>query len=464
MSLPPVNGNRLPGVSLAIIIAAGLVVRVALAPAYAYLPNNYLDESFWTSWMFAIHDHGVLNVFRTTEANYVGYQWVLWVLSLIYEAIGGAYRSGDARLHLLVKAPSIAADLALIVVVYHATAALAADPQSPSNQQLDENRRGVSRSARLALAAAAVIAFQPAVIYDSAIWAQTDAAISVAMLGSMLLLSRGRTNAAWTVWALGMAVKPQPVMILPLLAVYTLQNHGARALFRGGGAAAATFGLVLTPWILHGDAGRLMQAYGALFGSDYGRLSVSAWNTWWFVDHMTAVRPSDAVVAILPFASYRLLGLMLSACAAVLAIGYTSVHRDLRGLLIAGAYLAFAFYMLPMSIHERYLFPMLAVLLPVAVVDRRWMWVYAPASLTLFANMFVIAPPVHAWAGRWTDAPFIPLVTAANVALFLAYSAVVTRDAARAMPAARLFVRQSYPLSLIGRSREAPDTELPKAA
>ena len=107
------------------ILAGALALRLALAPAYARLPDGYLDEWFWTSWMFAIHDHGVLNVFRTTEANYVGYQWVLWMLSLAYESIGGAYRAGDVKLHLLVKAPSILADLALVVVAYHATATLA---------------------------------------------------------------------------------------------------------------------------------------------------------------------------------------------------------------------------------------------------------------------------------------------------------------------------------------------------
>ena len=96
------------GFALAIIVATALCLRLALAPAYAYLPNDYLDERFWTSWMFAIHDHGILNIFRTSEANYVGYQWVLWLLSIIYDAIGGAYRAGDTRLHLLVKAPSIA--------------------------------------------------------------------------------------------------------------------------------------------------------------------------------------------------------------------------------------------------------------------------------------------------------------------------------------------------------------------
>jgi hypothetical protein len=93
----------------------------------------------------------------------------------------------------------------------------------------------------------------------------------------------------------------------------------------------------------------------------------------------------------------------------------------------------------------------LALLLPVALADRRWIWIYAPASATLFLNMFVVAPPVHAWAGRWVEAPIIPFVATANVVLFGAFSAVLARDAVRAAPAAFGFVRNSYPFSRIGR-------------
>ncbi len=445
MSIPPAPGRWPAWLPLTIIVSAALCVRLALAPAYAYLPDDYLDERFWTSWMFAIHDRGVLNVFRTTEANYVGYQWVLWLLSIAYDGIGGAYGLGDTKLHLLVKAPSIVADLALIVVVYHATAALAGATGGTSQG------RSIGRRERLALAAAAVIAFQPAVLYDSAVWAQTDAAISVAMLGALLLMARGKPTAAWAVWALGFAIKPQPVMILPVMAFFTLHNYGVRALARGGGAAFATVGIGVLPWLLHGDTLRITQAYGRLMSSDYGRLSVSAWNTWWFGDRLLAAKPEDAVFGALPFVTYRLLGLSLAMLAAALAAGYTSLHRDLRGLLTAGAYMAFAFFMLPMSIHERYLFPVLVLLLPVAVTDRRWMWIYAPASATLFLNMFVVAPPVHAWSGRWVEAPIIPFVATANVVLFGAFSAVLARDAVRAAPAALGFVRNSYPFSRIGR-------------
>jgi hypothetical protein len=44
--------------------------------------------------------------------------------------------------------------------------------------------------------------------------------------------------------------------------------------------------------------------------------------------------------------------------------------RDLRTLLTVGAFVIFAFYFLPTRVHERYLFPAMAVLAPLAAVSR----------------------------------------------------------------------------------------------
>jgi Gpi18-like mannosyltransferase len=422
-----------------LVIAAALVVRMALMPFHAYLPGGSMDEHFWTAWMQAIHEHGVLNVFTTTTTNYVGYQWVLYALSTFYGWAGGSYSDPGPGLHLLVKTPSVLADVLLIVVMWHATSALISDD---------------ARKRRLAVTAAAVIAFQPAVLYDGAIWAQTDASISVAMLAALLLASRGRPGWAWAVWTAGFLIKPQPVLLLPVLLVLTLRTSGLRGMLRGATAGAGVTAVVLGPWILHGDLHRVTTAYGALMGSDYGRLSVSAWNTWWFADRFTHAAPEDPV-AVLPFMTYRVLGMLLSLCAGTLAAGYLWARTDLRRALIAGAYMAFAFYMLPMSTHERYLFPFLVLLLPVAVIERRWLWLYVPASATLFLNMFVIAPSASSWSGRWVDAPFIWSVAGLNVAVFATFSVIVASGARGALPHVRAYVMSNYPFNRIATSQRA---------
>jgi dolichyl-phosphate-mannose-protein mannosyltransferase len=398
---------------LGVLLAGALAVRIALTPLYAYLPNGYLDEGFWKDWMLAIHRHGVLNIFRNSDTDYVGYHWVLWALASVYALIGGSYTPTSPSLHVLVKTPSIIFDVALIITVYAATAALA-------------RQEGRYRGERLALAAAAVIAFQPAVLYDSAVWAQTDAAVTVAMLLSMLPVANGAPTIGWGVWTIGFLIKPHPIIVVPILLALTLRRGGPTALVRGMVAVGAIGAIVLGPWLVHGDAANIATTYKALFDANYERLSASAWNLWWFRDVAAHPPPDTAVTAAVPLMTYRAIGVALTAMSGVLATTLVWRLPTLRSALVGGAYLAFAFYILPVSTHERYLYPFLALLLPVVVMERRWLWLYAPGSITLFLNMAVVAPPIRAFSGRWVESPFSLAIAAVNVVLFGAFTVVMS--------------------------------------
>jgi hypothetical protein len=118
-------------------------------------------------------------------------------------------------------------------------------------------------------------------------------------------------------------------------------------------------------------------------------------------------------------------GVVLAAAAGALATALVWQRPGLRIALVDAAYLAFAFYILPVSTHERYLYPFLALLLPVVVMERRWLWLYVPASVTLFLNMAVVAPPIRALSGRWVESPFSLAVAAVNVVMFAGFTVVM---------------------------------------
>jgi Gpi18-like mannosyltransferase len=387
-------------------VVSAIAVRLALTPLYAYLPNGLLDEGFWKHWMEIINREGVLNIFRESDTDYVGYHWLLWVLAGIYDVIGGPYTQTTPSLHVLVKMPSIAFDVVLMLAVYHTTAILARD----------------GAAAHLPLLAAGVIALHPAVLYDSAVWAQTDSAIAAAMLGAIVLAYRARPALAGITYALGLAVKPHPVIVGPLLLLELLRKGGVRAAFVAGAAVLAVAALVLGPWILHGDLGRIIDVYQLLFTKDHNRLSELAWNIWWIFDYGGDPRPGTEILGPVTF---RTLGLALSLCAAALSFAYAAARPGLRFALIAAAYQAFAFYALPIASHERYLYPFLALLLPVAVVDRRWLWLYVPVSVTFFLNLVTVAPPIESFMDRWVYSIFGVYVAGVNMALFAAFTAVL---------------------------------------
>ena len=407
---------------LLLVIFGAVLLRLALTPLYANLPDGLLDEGFWTHWMDVIHQHGVLNIFRESDTDYVGYHWVLWVLDLVYAPFGDRYDPHSPGLHLLVKIPPIIFDAVLIVTVYYAMKTLiaAAAPEVPD------------REARwLPLIAAGVIAFHPAVVYDSAVWAQTDAAIAAAMLGALLLVHRDAPAAGGVAYGLGLAVKPQPIIIAPLLLLALIRRGGWRATALFAAAIALVAVVVLGPWLIHGEAERIWDVYRTLFNQDRQRLSELAWNQWWIVDQAGDPRSASAVFGAIPALTYERLALMLSALATFLGLAYAWRRPGFAAVLVAAAYQAFAFYMLPIGSHERYLYPFFALLLPVALLDRRWLALYIPASVTFFLNLVIVAPPLDALEDRWVYGEAGVTVAAINTVLFASFTAVVLLETLR---------------------------------
>jgi hypothetical protein len=61
--------------------------------------------------------------------------------------------------------------------------------------------------------------------------------------------------------------------------------------------------------------------------------------------------------------------------------------HDLATLLTVGMLMAFAFYFLPTRVHERYLFPAMAIIVPLAVVNSRRMAAYASLSFAFALSL-----------------------------------------------------------------------------
>jgi hypothetical protein len=420
---PARPGPRVPHVlrahPLASIIAAGLAVRVALLPLTARLPNGMTDEGFWKYWMSIIDREGVLNIFRASDTDYVGYHWVLWMLTLVYDVMGGPYTNEDFSLHILVKIPPVLFDVALIGTVFLGARVVAR-----------QAGMGTERARTLALVAAATIAFQPAVLYDSAVWGQTDSAITAAMLGALVLAATGRPFTAGVVLALGLAVKPHPVIIGPILLILLWRDGRLTAVARAAAGSLIVAAVVLGPWILHGDLGRIVDVYDLLFTQERRQLSELAWNAWFIFDQQGDPLPSDHVATWLPV-SFKTAGFAVSVMSAALATVYAWLRPGLRSALVAAAYVAFAFYAWPIGSHERYLYPLLALLLPVVLLEKRWIWLYAAASTTFFLNLVVVAPPARQWMGRWAFGDFSVSVAALNVVLFAAFTCMLLLDLRR---------------------------------
>src|SRR4029079_11028724 len=72
-------------------------------------------------------------------------------------------------------------------------------------------------------------------------------------------------------------------------------------------------------------------------------------------------------------------------------------REDRRTILVVGTFLALAFFILPTRVHERYMFPVFAILPILAVIYRRWIWVAILLSVAAFINLHgVLTTPLYA--------------------------------------------------------------------
>lgn len=270
---------------------------------------------------------------------------------------------------VLFKGPQLVADALSIMVIY-----------------------GVARrwrSAWGAFAVAALYALTPPVWINAAWWGQVDSILILGMLLALVLIERSAIW-AWLAWALAVQVKPQPIMLLPVLGVATVSLQRAGGVLRGGLTALVAVVLGALPLVLAGQTGGLLQAYEESVGR-FPYTSVSAYNLWSLLHGVRLVR--DEAPLLFGLSSLQV-GLGLLAVVVMLTCLGLLQRADLTARLEAGALLALAFFVLTTQMHQRYIvfvFPLLALRVASAP--------YLAASYLLLAlsgtlNIFGTLPPL----------------------------------------------------------------------
>ena len=408
--------------ALILLLGLAVAVRIPLLPAVAHLPGDYSDMACWRAWAEAIHEHGLRNIFRTTDANYIGYQYFLWMASAAYGLISPGFAMPSRTLDILLKTPPILFDVALVWLVFTVSRRLLrANPHvvaAAHNRFPFLSHLPLPLDTALALAPATLIALHPAVLYDSAVWGQTDSIITFFMLGAIVAIAAGNAGFGLFLWAVGFAIKPQPLFILPILLAFVWWRSRWKGLAGGLLGLSAGLALMLGYWLANGQWNEIRNVYQMLFKPE-PTLSLQAWNIWWFkVLHGDPAPASSALAIGGLHLSYSVASILLFAVATLLSLIYLRRHLDLTGLLEASAFMAFAFFMLPVSSHERYGYPFLGLLAPVLLIKPRWLFLYIPISVTFFANLYVVAPIEEALSGRLVNSPLTEAVAALNVLMF----------------------------------------------
>ena len=230
-------------------------------------------------------------------------------------------------------------------------------------------KRGFSESACLYLGGLAV--FNPAAVILSGAWGQIDSILTLLLLLSFSELFEGRRISAGAIYGLAIMTKWQALIYGPVLAAEYLLSIRKKedALRTAGGVAAALLVIFAVSLPFRGDqgffwvVGRFLNSAG---GYDYA--SVEAYN---FLA-LCGGNWKSAELSLVPGISYKAFGMVMIVLAVVLSVAMQVVSRRREGgetlrarperLLIPAAFCMFMIFTFGHYMHERYVFPVMALL------------------------------------------------------------------------------------------------------
>jgi hypothetical protein len=335
-----------------------LVVAALVRVAGLWGPGHAGDLFAFEMWAEGVARHGIGGYYASGgDSNYPPMLYLLWPL-------GVALNGGE--LWFAVRVLSIPFDLALGALLFF----------------LVVRWSGQARAERDGLLAAGFYLLNPAVVLCGPAWGQVDGMGALPMVGALVAAARGRVLTAGVLAVLAGLVKPQfgvAAFVLAGLVLFWLRSpEGIRraALMALGGLV--TFVVILLP------LGLGPLSYLDLMGETFRRYSVHsgfAFNPWG---------------AVFGFNSQDGPWFYVGTALELLAIGASlwllRWRRDLVGLLAVGSLIALTLYFVPTRAHERYLYGAIALLAPLAVLDRRLLWPFVALSAMFFATLaYVLA-------------------------------------------------------------------------
>jgi Gpi18-like mannosyltransferase len=270
---------------------------------------------------------------------------------------------------------------------------------------------------KIALLATALYAFNPAVVFNAAVWGQFDAIYTFLLFLSLMLALASKPELSAVTFTLGILTKPQGIALLPLIAFLIFKKNGWRRLLTSLLAGAATLFVVIITFEWSNPITFLSNIYfGAYEG--YAYTSVNAFNLWALGGFWIPETPVFFAIG------WALFGALAAFTLYVLHKRFGASGELL--VLFSAFILFFGFFMLPTRIHERYLFPALSVLALMFMFLKKTRPLYVILTATCLVNqayvlywLNVYANAGYTYGPNLTGDPVAIAVSLINLIVFL---------------------------------------------
>lgn len=362
----------------AALMAIALIVRIACAFA---VRGYYTDVNCFSAWSERMFAKGPAHFYSADFfCDYPPlYMLMLWPAAALRNVLSIALQSG---LHIVL--------LKLLPIIFDLLGACLI--------RRFALKKGFSD--KIAAALAILYALNPAVIIDSAAWGQIDSVFTLLIVVCAVQASDERYISALTAFAAAALIKPQALLFAPLglfaIIVNLIRRPDAKKTVRAVTGVICALALIYFTAFLFciGSAESLSEAvfrpvswlielYSGTLGS-YEYLTLNALNLYTMLDLNWARLASHPVWTAVAWALFAL------------AYGYScflyAASKKKNRLALCGAVLIALIYTFGPKIHDRYIYPVMLLLLAAYISDRdrRLLVALTAAAFTTALNEILV--------------------------------------------------------------------------
>lgn len=394
--LKPLRGQQ-SGIGPA--FAALVALWVVKTAALHWFHGFYFDVDQVRTWALRIATVGPAHFYGPGYASNMtylpGYIYLLWP----FGSLGRALDLSWENLRILIETPPLLADLLLGTTIF---------------AYLRRSRK----SLKIAWAGMLFVSLNPALLFDTVAWGQSDSVVTSLMwLATLVALDSEYVTAA-AVLAIAVLVKPHALIVIPLLVCWIIRKDGITRLWAPAGAFATIVVVAITPFAV----GRPWDWLPRFYITDLASMPETSRNAFNLMAIVGGLRQPET--AAFYGVSYFTLGMVLAL--AVLALSCERVWRNpSSNSLMLSVFLAlFGEFLFAPRMAERYLYPALVFFAPLALEGLFWCSTFVLLSLNCLFNIAYVLKTLETtfWLDKH-DAPAM-LSGALNLVLF---GAVVSR-------------------------------------
>lgn len=358
-----------------ILLVFALVARIYIALIITGYPT---DIGCWTGWSYAAAGKGFFDIYQ--NASFIdyppGYMYILHILGSIAKMTGLDFQGNVYN--IMLKSPAIIADLATAFIIYR----LCVKRLKPT----------------MGLLLAFLFVVNPLVLMDSAAWGQIDSILTLAVIGYLLALYRNRIVRASVFFVIGLLIKPQMLFFGPILAVvfikYIFESgwvKAARAFIISIFIGAAMVALVSFPFTGDMPWYWIFEKYIGTIGS-YNYITLNSANLYGLLG--LNWMPTETVKWGMKLGTWGLVGLSFST---VLYFVLGFINKNKSNIFMLTAMMMTGIYALALKMHERYIFPVIVILLLAYIFDNKnsILAMFGVLTAAIFINLGQVLAVIH---------------------------------------------------------------------